>query len=342
MKARLWTTVIAVGLFTFSGAAARADSVNANGFKYQHAEVRQYKNGSIQVLINGNTKRFALAKVKQLTITGDGSFNRAEAAAVAGQWKNAYRAYHRAIAHSSSKRIRMVMEVRAIPAADKSGHWTQALRYFIRVYKKDPSAATQTLWPARLPGARSKALAQGVTALQSALASSALQGPAQQKALKFFLLQVYNQKGSSKAGGLAHTLVGHVPPALKMNVANQQPVSGAASRAIAGAQQAMAGKNYAKVITLANSALPSAQGFQAAALYNYRAAALGAQNHFRQAALSYLRVVFNFPRTRLAPNALYQAAEIIQTRLHHPKRAAVLFKQLKTLYPKSSVAAKAP
>ncbi len=342
MKIHFWCMAALSGAVVAGAAAARADTVNANGFNYRHAQVRQYKNGTIRVLINGNTERFAVAKVKQLTITGDGSFNRAEAAAAAAHWKRAYRAYHRAIAHSSSKRIRMVMEVRAIRAAEKSGHWAQAVRYFLRAYKKDAVAKTAALWPAHLPGAHSKALTAAITELKAALGSSHLQGPAQQKTLKYFLLQVYNQQGSRKAGTLAKNLGGHVPVMLRTTVHKKQPVNRAASRAIQGARQAMGAKNFAQVITLADGALPSAQGLQAAALYNYRAAALGAESHYRQAALSYLRVVFNFPRTPLAPNALYQAAVIIGKNLHHPKRAAVLFKQLKTLYPKSPVAAKAP
>jgi tetratricopeptide (TPR) repeat protein len=325
-----WGAALALG----SGAAI-ADSVVFDGFPYKDISISGYSDGAIVADAAGVQKTYDCSRLDQIELEDQTTFNKAEAARRAKDWAIASEQYSKALLETR-RSLRPVVEARAILAFDMTGKYVDAMKAFIDIYSKSPTAATYALRPQKLPDASSQMLGDAATIINGRMNDQKFSDPAVQNNLKAILIDIYTQSKDPRLSAVVHSVTGTPAPAVDAvaDAGPKEPKDGASA-----IDDALTAGKYSDVIKTADTLLATADTETAVHLYMAQGQAYAALNKPEDAEAAYLRVAIHFPMHSQAPNALLQAADL--EKKSNPEGAKRLLKEIVDKYPNSPAAEKA-
>lgn len=339
-------SIVFAAVVSATASLALADYVKIDGFGYDNVIIKGVQEGKLLVLVGPKSETHAFSKVDEVRIEDVPALAEAEKAYANKEYKKAGQSYITAMNRTNNRGLQQVIMARAIPALEADGRFNDAVKYFLEVYQAHPTEAAWDLRPTKLPAKGSNMLAEAARMIESKLNIPALKAETPQKNLKMFLLEIYQKAGNdAKAAALAKELGASLPETPTAGSNDTRTTTPAAPESIQVADgattrdvdAAIAAKDYAKAVALADSALRTAQGETAAALYMAKARALAADKKPDDAALAYLRIYAHYPSSPLAPAALLNAANI-QKEQKREDAAKRLYREIVEKYPNSQQA----
>ncbi|HET6249446.1 MAG TPA: hypothetical protein VFE47_17270 [Tepidisphaeraceae bacterium] len=302
----------------------------------------------------GNNEHKDLAKVSQIEADNEPSFNQAETEFEKNDLKAASEDYRRAMASSTKEWVKHRSNVRLLLISGKTGDFLGAVAGYVEMVKKDPVAAA-----AQKPvvaSAKPDQLASAITTVNRGLAGAS--SDTKRTLLPFLIeLQTKNNDNAGATASLAELKkltggAGQNNPANSTGAADATAAAMAAKEAEADialnkAKDALAARDYAKVISSINTASASfiTPDHQAKALYmlaEAKAATATTPDALEDAAMAYMRVVAHFKAQIGGPaaDALYKTG-VIEEKLSKTREAILIYKQVVNEYADSKAAEQA-
>jgi TolA-binding protein len=327
-------------------AMARADELwigsgDSGAIQIRNAKVLKVENGQIVFLTAGTQATRELSKVQRIMLDDEPSLNAAEEAFAAGKWNDAVDGFQKTIRSTTKPWLRDWCSARLIEAANKSGRFDAAVRAYIALLLKDPSAAA-AIKPT-MPAEKSTYLDGAVADVNGALAGKTLSDE-QRQILLTFLMDLHRARKDQSA---EDRVAEQIDELLARDPTNPAAGQAIARRKLQSASKALEAKDFRKALDEIDAGrehfLEPQQ--QADALFIVAEARYGLADRSRpetiqDAALAYMRVVAHFKNDPSRPRvaeALLKTAQIHE-QLNEPHTAAAIYEQVVQQFPDDQAA----
>ena len=324
---------------------AVADEVVVGRVPYSAVNVTGFTGGRLVFLIRGRSNTRALSDITRITLDGRKDFNEAEGQLNTDPAKAA-RLYGQALRQARADWERLLIEHRRLDALGRAGQTADWTRHWVAlVSSPKATAAEAALEPAKLGADEDVRKAAEYIAERI----DRIRLPAGKKAAEALLERFRRQAG----GDGDERPEPSEKPAPKPGPSAEEPaVDVEVERSSVGqlgriedllrrGQAAPAAEMLDEFIPKARSReLPRALFLAGVARLKLAQAAADPVKRLGEAGLMFMKVAVFYPRDKNAPEALYRAAEIVQS-LNDPPAANALYQRLLTRYKDSPFAAEA-
>ncbi len=317
----VWWVLLSLVAWASMVVSARADEVRrADGHPpYVGVEIVGFENGELAFRVNthGNVIRKPLAEIAAISVDNQAAFNQGERLFDGREYAKCIRPFERARRQARQQWLVDLIDVRLLTAYDETGRFDRAVRTFLELLPRAPAEALFRR-PVNIPKAGSEynRIAFGLISQ----AEKRIQDPTLLRHVKLLKLDVLWAEKSPAARALAAELDGVAPAS--------QPSRRLVSQVERLTRLVEMGR-YERALPLIETAMTQAPADGLDTLLMLQAkcelATAESDDQLKQAALTAMRVVVHYERSRSLAEALFVAAKAHQ-RLRLVRRAMTLYR----------------